>query len=163
MVVEELIPEIGLYGGGIFSAGEKRGILNAMNRNGSKKDEDCEMNIKERAASLKRDIPAVFLALKARETPLLTKILAFLTVAYALSPIDLIPDFVPVLGYLDDLIILPALVFLTCKLIPREIFAAYQKQAEGMWQNGKPKKWYYAVPIVLVWALILYWIITKLV
>ena len=115
------------------------------------------MNIKERAASLKRDIPAVFLALKARE------ILAFLTVAYALSPIDLIPDFVPVLGYLDDLIILPALVFLTCKLIPREIFAAYQKQAEGMWQNGKPKKWYYAVPIVLIWALILYWIITKLV
>ena len=94
---------------------------------------------------------------------LLTKILAFLTVAYALSPIDLIPDFVPVLGYLDDLIILPALVFLTCKLIPREIFAAYQKQAEGMWQNGKPKKWYYAVPIVLIWALILYWIITKLV
>ena len=69
----------------------------------------------------------------------------------------------PVLGYLDDLIILPALVFLTCKLIPREIFAAYQKQAEGMWQNGKPKKWYYAVPIVLIWALILYWIITKLV
>ena len=50
MVVEELIPEIGLYGGGIFSAGEKRGILNAMNRNGSKKDEDCEMNIEERAA-----------------------------------------------------------------------------------------------------------------
>ena len=50
VVVEELIPEIGLYGGGIFSAGEKRGILNAMNRNGSKKDEDCEMNIKERAA-----------------------------------------------------------------------------------------------------------------
>ena len=50
VVVEELIPEIGLYGGGIFSAGEKRGILNAMNRNGSKKDEDCEMNIKEWAA-----------------------------------------------------------------------------------------------------------------
>ena len=50
VVVEELIPEIGLYGGGIFSAGEKRGILNAMNRKGSKKDEDCEMNIKERAA-----------------------------------------------------------------------------------------------------------------
>lgn len=50
VVVEELIPEIGLYGGGIFSAGEKRGILNAMNRNGSKKDEDCEMNIEERAA-----------------------------------------------------------------------------------------------------------------
>lgn len=120
------------------------------------------MKIKERAASLKRDVPAVFLALKAKETPFLAKLLAFLTVAYALSPIDLIPDFVPVLGYLDDLIILPALVFLTCKLIPHEIFAVYQKQTEGIWQNGKPKKWYYAVPIVLIWVLILFWIIKRL-
>ena len=121
------------------------------------------MNIRERAASLKRDIPAVFLALKAKETPLPAKILAFLTVAYALSPIDLIPDFMPVLGYLDDLIILPVLVFLTCKLITRDIFAMYQKQAESVWQNGKPKKWYYSLPIVLIWALILCWIIKKFV
>ena len=119
------------------------------------------MNIKERTVSLKRDVPAVFLALKAKETPLLAKLLAFLTIAYALSPIDLIPDFVPVLGYLDDLIILPALVFLTCKLIPHEIFAVYQKQAEGIWQNGKPKKWYYAAPVVLIWVLILCWIIKR--
>ena len=112
------------------------------------------MTLKERASSLKKDIPAVFLALKAKETPILAKIVAFLTVAYALSPVDLVPDFIPVLGYLDDVLILPALVALTVKLIPKDIFERYRKEAEGMWEDGKPKKWYYAVPIVLLWAFI---------
>ena len=118
------------------------------------------MTLKERAASLKKDIPAVFLALKARETPILTKIVASLTVAYALSPVDLVPDFIPVLGYLDDLLILPALVALTVKLIPKDVFERYRQEAEGLWKDGKPKKWYYAVPIVLLWALII-WMIVK--
>lgn len=113
------------------------------------------MTLKERASSLKKDIPAVFLALKAKETPILAKIMAFLTVAYALSPVDLVPDFIPVLGYLDDVLILPALVALTVKLIPKEIFERYQKEAEAIWEDGKPKKWYYAVPIVLLWVLII--------
>jgi len=65
------------------------------------------MNLKERAKKLKTDIPAVFIAMKKRETPLPDKICAGATILYALSPIDLIPDFIPVLGYLDDLIILP--------------------------------------------------------
>ncbi len=112
------------------------------------------MTLRERAASLKKDIPAVFLALKAKETPTLAKIIAFFTVAYALSPIDLVPDFIPVLGYLDDVLILPALVALTVKMIPKDIFERYQQEAEGMWEDGKPKKWYYAVPIVLLWAFI---------
>jgi len=118
------------------------------------------MTLKERASSLKKDIPAVFLALKAKETPVLAKVVAFLTVAYALSPVDLVPDFIPVLGYLDDLLILPALVALTVKLIPKDIFERYRQEAEGMWKDGKPKKWYYAVPIVLLWALII-WMIVK--
>ena len=113
------------------------------------------MTLKERASSLKKDIPAVFLALKAKETPILAKIMAFLTVAYALSPVDLVPDIIPVLGYLDDVLILPALVALTVKLIPKEIFERYRQEAEGMWRDGKPKKWYYAVPIVLLWVLII--------
>ena len=113
------------------------------------------MTLKERASSLKKDIPAVFLALKAKETPILAKIMAFLTVAYALSPVDLVPDIIPVLGYLDDVLILPALVALTVKLIPQEIFERYRQEAEGMWRDGKPKKWYYAVPIVLLWVLII--------
>lgn len=114
------------------------------------------MTLKERAAALKRDIPAVFLALKAKQTPVIAKILAGITVAYALSPVDLIPDFVPVLGYLDDLLLLPALIALTVKLIPEDIFCACRKQAEGMWQDGRPKKWYYALPIVAVWILIVF-------
>lgn len=118
------------------------------------------MNIKEQAKKLKSDIPAVFIALKDKETPLTAKILAGITVGYALSPIDLVPDFVPVLGYLDDVIILPALVALTIKLVPKEIWERSKQQAEGMWQDGRPKKWYYAIPIIAVWAIIL-WLIIK--
>ena len=68
-----------------------------------------QMDLKARAKKLKADIPAIFLALKDKNTPLPAKIAAAVTVSYALSPIDLIPDFIPVLGYLDDLIILPAM------------------------------------------------------
>ena len=117
-------------------------------------------NLKERARKLKKDIPAVFLALKDKETPVAAKIIAAVTVGYALSPIDLIPDFIPFLGYLDDVILLPVLIALTVKLIPKPVWEKCQKQAEGMCENGKPKKWYYALPIVLLWLLIL-WLIVK--
>ena len=80
------------------------------------------MNLKERAKKLKEEIPAVFLSLKDRETPLIAKILAGITIGYALSPIDLIPDFIPVLGYLDDIILLPAFIALTVKFIPPAVF-----------------------------------------
>lgn len=113
------------------------------------------MNLKERAKKLKTDIPAIFLALKDNETPIAAKLVAAVTVAYALSPIDLIPDFIPVLGYLDDVILLPALVALTVRLIPRETMEKNRKLAEGLWKNGKPKKWYYAIPIVLIWLLVI--------
>lgn len=110
---------------------------------------------KERAGRLKTDIPAVFLALKDKNTPPLAKIFAFITIAYALSPVDLVPDFIPVLGYLDDLIILPALIALTVKMIPADVFSRCRAQSENMWKDGKPKKWYYALPIVLVWLMII--------
>ena len=121
------------------------------------------MTLKERAKQLKTDIPAVFLALKKRETPWTAKLLAAVTVGYALSPIDLIPDFIPVLGYLDDLILLPALVALTVKLIPVEVMAACRAEAEGMWANGKPKRWYFAIPVALVWLLVAYLIVRAIV
>ena len=111
--------------------------------------------LKERAKQLKTDIPAVFLALGDRKTPWYAKALALLTVAYALSPIDMIPDFIPVLGYLDDLIILPVLVALTVRCIPTEVFAQYRERAKDMWADGKPQRWYYAVPIILIWILAL--------
>jgi len=121
------------------------------------------MNLKERATQLKIDIPAVFLSLKSKDTPLAAKLVAGITVVYALSPIDLIPDFIPVLGYLDDIIILPALISLTIRLIPHETFERFRKEAAGMWKNGKPKKWYYAIPIAVVWLLIILLIVKALV
>lgn len=118
------------------------------------------MNLQERAKKLKTDIPAVFLALKRKETPWPAKILAGVTVCYALSPLDIIPDFVPVLGYLDDVILLPMLVALTVKLIPDTVLADCRRQAEQMWKDGKPKKWYYALPVVLLW-LLLAWLVVR--
>ena len=113
------------------------------------------MNIKERAKKLKTDIPALFLALKDKDTPILAKLFAGITVAYALSPIDFIPDFIPVLGYLDDVILLPMLVALTIKFIPKDVFEKNRKQADGMWKDGIQTKWYYAVPVVLIWLIII--------
>jgi uncharacterized membrane protein YkvA (DUF1232 family) len=110
-----------------------------------------KVTLKEKAKKLKIDIPAIFLALKDNETPIFAKILAGITVAYALSPID----FIPVLGYLDDVILLPILVTLTIKFIPQDVLEKNRRQAEDMWQDGKPKKWYYAIPIVIVWSVMI--------
>ena len=118
------------------------------------------MNLRERATRLKVDVPTVFLALNDHDTPLIAKIFAGITVAYALSPIDLIPDFIPVLGYLDDLLLLPALIALTLKLIPREVSERCRRQAEHLWEAGTPKKWVYAVPVLLVWMIFL-WVAVK--
>lgn len=112
------------------------------------------MKLEERAKRLKSEIPAVYLALKDKQTPLPAKILAGITVGCALSPIDLIPDFIPVLGYLDDMLILPALAALTIRLIPPEVMERCRREAEGMWENGKPKRWYYAISIVVFWLLV---------
>lgn len=116
--------------------------------------------LKAWAADLKAALPAVFLALKDAQTPLLAKALAGLTLAYALSPIDLIPDFVPVLGYLDDMLLLPGLIALTVKLIPREVWRRCRSKAEGLWADGRPKKWVFALPILLFWLLLL-WLLVK--
>ena len=117
------------------------------------------MSRKERAQKLKTDIPALFLALKHKKTPVFAKILTGITVAYALSPVDLIPDFIPVLGYLDDVIILPALIALTIRLIPEDVLTQCREQAKELWQDGKPKKWFYALPIVFVWLLLIFVIV----
>lgn len=120
------------------------------------------MNIKERANQLKTDIPAVYLALMDRETALFAKIFAAATIIYALSPIDLIPDFIPVFGYLDDLLLLPLLVTLTIRFIPKEIMEKHRKTADSLWKNGLPVRWYYSIPIILLWALII-WLILKVI
>ena len=121
------------------------------------------MNLKEKANALKIYIPALFIAMKRKETPIAAKIVAGITVVYALSPIDIIPDFIPVLGYLDDLIVLPLLAALAIKLIPKESMEAYIAEAEGLWKSGKPKKWYYAIPIIVLWIVIAAIIVWKIV
>lgn len=113
------------------------------------------MDLKEKSKKIKTDIPAIFIALNKKETPLIAKIVAGITIGYALSPIDLIPDFVPVLGYLDDLIILPFLATLTIKLIPEDVFKKCKLESEDLWKSGKPKNWYYAIPIFLIWVVII--------
>ena len=115
--------------------------------------------MKSRAKQLNTDIPAVFLAFRHERTPLLAKIIAAVAIVYTLSPIDLIPDFIPVLGLLDDVIIVPALIVLVVKLTPSEVLAECREQAAGLWSDGKPKKWYYALPIILFWLLLIFLIV----
>jgi uncharacterized membrane protein YkvA (DUF1232 family) len=88
------------------------------------------IKIKAKVKELKSKISALFLAYKRKDTPLAAKIVAAITVGYALSPIDVIPDFVPILGYLDDMIILPLLITLAVKLIPDNIMDECLEQAK---------------------------------
>lgn len=117
------------------------------------------MDLKKRAKQLKTDIPAVLIAIKHPETPLIAKLFGGITIVYALSPIDLVPDFIPVLGYLDDVILLPLFIMLTIKFIPNEVFKACQQAAEEQNQNGNLKHWYYSIPILLIWIIILYYLV----
>jgi uncharacterized membrane protein YkvA (DUF1232 family) len=113
------------------------------------------MTVKERIKEVKVLIPAVYLALLDKDTPFIAKLFAGLTIAYALSPIDLIPDFIPILGYLDDLIILPLLIRLTIKFIPSDLFENYKTQSRDIWEDGSPKKWYFALPIIFIWIVVI--------
>jgi uncharacterized membrane protein YkvA (DUF1232 family) len=118
------------------------------------------MNLKDRARQLMRDIPAIMIALRDKQIPIMAKVLAGLVVVYALSPVDLIPDFIPVLGYLDDIIILPALIALTIKMIPAEVMNKCRVEAEGI--SKITKNWFYAIPFVIIWILILLIIYIKI-
>lgn len=119
--------------------------------------------LKARLKSIKLVIPALYFAMRHKDTPWLPKVLAALTVAYALSPIDLIPDFIPVIGYLDDALILPVLATLTVKLIPVAVMEECKLQAQVMWDGGGKSKWVYALPIILIYALVSVWIVSLIV
>ncbi|MFB0918372.1 MAG: DUF1232 domain-containing protein [Clostridiaceae bacterium] len=122
------------------------------------------MDFKERIVILtkkvKRNVKAIIITMKMEDTPILAKIFGMMTVVYALSPIDLIPDFIPVLGYLDDLIILPILASLTIKFIPPDIWEKALFDADRT-SNKEPKKWYYSIPIVLIWLLVIYFLLKR--
>lgn len=113
------------------------------------------MKFKEKLANLKCKTQQVYIAFKSKKTPWYAKIMALITIGYALSPVDLVPDFIPILGYLDDLLILPILIWLTIKLIPKELWLSFEEEAKEIWQDGKPKKWYFAIPIIIIWIIVI--------
>ena len=106
---------------------------------------------------------ALYLARKDPRVPRLAKVMAMVTAAYALSPIDLIPDFVPVLGYLDELIILPLFIYLTIRLIPPYIMVELRAQADQHLSENRPRSMTGAVIIILIWVsiavVVAYWLV----
>jgi uncharacterized membrane protein YkvA (DUF1232 family) len=110
-------------------------------------------SLKLRARALKNEAYAVYLAAKCPRTPWYAKALIFFVVAHTFSPIDLIPDFIPVLGYLDDLIITPGGLWLAVKLIPPEVLDEARRDAAG--KSGERGVGYVgAVLIVFIWIVI---------
>lgn len=116
--------------------------------------------LKEWAKKLKRQLVMLHLAYKDNRTPWYAKVLIFVIIAYALSPIDLIPDFIPIIGYLDDLILLPIGIYFALKLIPEEVKQeALQKAEDYKWD--KKNNWIIGGIVILVWLVVGYWIVTN--
>lgn len=113
-------------------------------------------NVKTWARRIKRDGVTLWFAGKNPRTPWYAKAMGVFVVAYALSPIDLVPDFIPVLGYVDDVLLLPGLIWLTIRLLPPEVLAECRAQAdEWMQQKGaKPRSSAGAALVVLIWLAI---------
>ena len=109
--------------------------------------------LKTRAKELKREVLALSFAYRHPQTPWVAKLVVAGVVAYALSPIDLIPDFVPMLGLLDDLILLPAGIALALRLIPAPVMAESRERAAGA---EKSQSWLGAGVIFIVWLLALW-------
>jgi len=106
---------------------------------------------REKARALKTESYAVYLACRDPRTPLYGRILAACVVGYAFSPIDLIPDFVPVLGYVDDLILIPLGIGLVLKTIPPEVLAECRERAAIATAGGKPRNRVAAAVIIAIW------------
>jgi uncharacterized membrane protein YkvA (DUF1232 family) len=102
------------------------------------------------AANTKRDVLALYLAARDPRVPWYAKALAGFVAAYALSPIDLIPDVIPVLGLLDDILLVPLGLYLAVRLIPVEVMADLRRQAERRLRE-KPRSWLAAALIVALW------------
>lgn len=106
-------------------------------------------NAKQWARLIKRDVHAVWLAARDPRTPWLAKVLALVVAAYAVSPIDLIPDFIPVLGYLDDLIIVPLGIMLVVRLIPPEVMNEHRETAAQA--TKRPVSRMAAAVFIVIW------------
>ena len=116
--------------------------------------------MKDWARALKRNVVALWFACKDPQTPRLAKLLALFTVGYALSPIDLIPDFIPVLGFVDDAIILPGLIWLVLRMVPPLVMEDCRAKADAWFAEGKDKPASYvgAAMIAVAWVAIAVWL-----
>lgn len=110
--------------------------------------------LKQWAKQIKRDVYAVWFAARDPETPFLAKLVALLVAAYAISPIDLIPDFIPVFGYLDDLILVPLGIMLVLRLVSTEVMQRCRLQADAMSQ--KPSSYIAALVFIILWLGVAY-------
>lgn len=110
--------------------------------------------LKQRARHLKSETFALYLAAHDPRTPWCAKLLVAGIVAYAFSPIDLIPDFVPVLGYLDDLILIPLGITLAIKMVPHSVLADCRARAQEARQKGKPVSRVAGTVIIVIWLLL---------
>jgi uncharacterized membrane protein YkvA (DUF1232 family) len=110
---------------------------------------------KQRAKQLKIEVYALYLAYQDPRTPWYAKVVAACVVAYVFSPIDLIPDFIPVLGYLDDLVLVPLGVALALKLVPAQVLSESRESARGLVKQGKPVNRVAALVILAVWLAVL--------
>lgn len=108
---------------------------------------------KQRVKQLKQETYAIYIACKDPRVPWYARVLAGFVVAYALSPIDLIPDAIPILGYLDDLVLVPLGVILVLKMIPPAVLAECREKAEAAMGEDKPTSWLAAVVIVIIWLI----------
>jgi uncharacterized membrane protein YkvA (DUF1232 family) len=111
---------------------------------------------KATARKLKLEVYALYIASKDRRVPWYARVVAVTVVAYAFSPIDLIPDPIPVLGYLDDLILIPLGIALVIKLIPVEVLQDCREKAALTMKAGKPRNWVAGGIIILIW-LSIFW------
>jgi len=109
------------------------------------------------AKKLKKQLFILYLAYKDERVSWYIKLFTACVVAYAFSPIDLIPDFIPVLGYIDDIIIVPLGIMLALKMLPISVIEDCTIKAEELIQNEKPQNWVAGSIIIVVWLLILMW------
>lgn len=129
-----------------------------MEAENSKSDSlTLNQRLKKWARALKREVTVVYFVMRHPDTPIYVKVCAAIIVGYALSPIDLIPDFVPVLGYVDEIILLPLAILLLIRLIPANLLAACRQEAEANPSFAPGKNWLAAYVIVSIWAGVLYY------
>ena len=111
---------------------------------------------KAKAKNLKQEVYALYLCSRQPRTPLYAKLFALLIVGYALSPIDLIPDFIPVLGYIDDLVLIPLGITLLIRMMPKDVLEECRQKVQVSPPDNKPKQWTGAVMVVCLWILAIY-------